>query len=121
MRLRPLDFAAAILAAAAIALSSASIMSGGGALRVVVSGDAGEWVYPLDKEQVVGVDGPVGRTYVEIHGRAVHIESSPCRNQTCVAAGDIVSAGQWVACLPNRVFVRIEGGEADDAIDARAF
>jgi hypothetical protein len=70
------------------------------------------WIFPLDVEETVVLSGPLGDTVVEIRGRKAYILSSPCANQTCIAAGRIHRQGQWVACLPNGVFLSIEGGES---------
>jgi hypothetical protein len=123
MRLRPFDILIAVAAIAAIAFSSISVYSRQGSdLRAVITTHSGEWVYPLGTDKTIEAAGPLGTTWVEIHGKKVHITDSPCANKTCIAAGDISSAGQWLACLPNRVFVRIEGAAADErAIDAGAF
>jgi len=42
-------------------------------------------------------------------------------NQTCVSAGRILKAGQWTACLPNRVMLYIDEGEANNDVDAAAW
>jgi hypothetical protein len=123
MRLRSLDFVAILAAAAAIAVASAAAYSGGGgARRAIVTGRSGEWIYPLDADRTIEVAGPLGSSRLEIHDKSIHFADSPCPNKTCVAAGNISTAGQWLACLPNEVFVRIEGG-ANDAggIDAGAY
>ncbi len=104
-------------------MSSMAVYSGNSAtLRAVITGSGGEWVFPLGADRRIPVNGPLGTTWVEIHGKQVHVTDSPCLNKTCIASGDISAAGQWLACLPNRVFVRIEGGAADErSVDAGAF
>ncbi len=123
MRLRPLDFVITIAAIAAIVVSSLSVYSAkSGPLRVVVTGRDGEWIYPLDANREIDVAGPLGTTKVEIQGKVARVEDSPCANKTCIAMGGIASAGQWVACLPNKVLVRIEGGASDgQSVDAGVF
>ncbi len=122
MRLKILDWLALVLCAGVVAAASVAVYAkGGGELRVVVSGEAGEWIYPLGEDRVVSVGGTLGDTVVEIHDGAVHFASSPCPNQTCVAAGGVSQPGQWLACLPNAVFVRVEGSSPDDSIDAGAY
>ncbi|MDR2053862.1 MAG: NusG domain II-containing protein [Treponema sp.] len=86
--------------------------------EVLVRGSGETWIYPLDAEETVEVPGPLGVTVVEIRNMRVHVLSSPCANQTCVAAGHIDSGGQWVACLPNRVFVMVEGAAGDEGVDS---
>ena len=69
--------------------------------------------------------GPLGETVVAIEGGTARVLSSPCANQTCVAAGALTHGGQWTACLPNEVMVRISGEAASrdnsDAVDAGAW
>ena len=88
--------------------------------RVVIRGPDKTWVFPLDAEELVIVDGPLGETGVKISGGRAAIVSSPCGGQTCVAAGEIHKNGQWAACLPNRVFLLVEG-EGGDAVDAASW
>ncbi len=104
---------------ALIALASALYVYGGGRgeAQVVVEGDGAQWVFPLDAEETVRVRGPLGETVVAVHGGQARVLASPCDNQTCVAAGEIHSHGQWVACLPNAVFLRIEGKTREDELD----
>ena len=89
------------------------------------SGDAGlvsirtsdtEWVYPLESDRTVAVKGPIGETIVRIEGNSAHIVDSPCRDKICVSMGHMRNTGDWAACLPNGVMVRIAGpnhGEVD--------
>ncbi|MDR2246542.1 MAG: NusG domain II-containing protein [Treponema sp.] len=80
--------------------------------RVAISGSGREWVFPLDADETVAVSGPLGTTVVRIRDNRAWVESSPCANQVCVAAGRVHRQGEWVACLPNTVFLAIEGQEA---------
>lgn len=122
MRLKILDLVVLASCAAAIAISAAFVYGGDhDAPRVVISGKGGEWVYPLDKDRQIEVAGPLGLTLVAIEGGAVHIEDSPCPNKTCIAAGAVRDPGQWLACLPNAVFVRVEGGKKEATVDASVY
>ena len=78
-------------------------------VRVVIQGTNQLWIFPLDAEETISVQGPLGNTIVRIHGNEAWVESSPCDNQTCVGMGHAGSRGDWVACLPNSVFFVIEG------------
>ena len=86
--------------------------------RVVVKGQDKTWIFPLEAEERISVAGFIGETMVEIRNGRAAIVSSPCSGQTCVAAGGLHKNGQWTACLPNRVFILIEGAEGEDVIDA---
>jgi hypothetical protein len=87
--------------------------------ELVIEGPGGSWVFPLSAEETVSVPGPLGITAVELRGGRARVLSSPCTNQLCVAAGAIGTHGQWIACLPNRVLVRVaaENGAGNGAKD----
>jgi hypothetical protein len=88
--------------------------------EVTIRGPGRTWVFPLDAEETIKVPGAIGDTVVEIRGGAAAITASPCANQTCVAAGHLSRQGQWTACLPNNVFLLIEG-KSIDAPDAASW
>ena len=111
--LRPLDWAAAALSVAVFAVSLVLTAAGSGRESVVViEGPGRAWAYPLQTEVDVDVQGPLGITHVHVRGGSAWVSDSPCVNKICVAAGHVARPGSWVACLPNRVFVRIEGRES---------
>jgi len=121
--LKPFDIPVIALALALTIATGAAVYSGGTASsRVVIRGQDKTWIFPLNAETTVSVPGPIGETKVEIHGGHAEIVSSPCEGQTCVAAGAVSKNGQWVACLPNKVFLLIEaagnGDAGGDTIDA---
>jgi hypothetical protein len=86
-----------------------------GKSQVLIRGDAGEWVYPINAEEIIVLRGPIGDTTVRIHGNSAWIESSPCDNYTCTAVGSVSKQGEWAACLPNNVLLIIHG--IDDGVD----
>jgi len=87
-----------------------------GQVRILIRGHESEWTFPVDAEETIIVSGPLGNTTVQIHNQNAWIESSPCDNKTCVAAGFVSKQGQWSACLPNNVLL-IVYGSGDDYID----
>ena len=56
-------------------------------------------------------------TIVGIEDGKVYVESC-CPNGTC-SAGKIEKSGQWIACLPNKVVIRLEGSK-DEEVDVLA-
>lgn len=119
---RPLDYVALLVSIATVV--AASVFAFGGraqASEVSIETDEGTFLYPLDVDRTIPVAGPLGDTVVEIEEGRVHVHSSPCRDKLCIAAGWLDQSGQWTACLPNRVFVRVEGGEDEDGVDAQTF
>ena len=122
MRLKPLDIVILGLSAAAIAFSAALVYGHrSGEENVSISGKGGDFVYPIKTDRRIDVTGPLGITDVVIEGGKVRIEDSPCPNKTCIAAGAISQPGQWIACLPNAVFVRIGGDTKESTVDAGTY
>jgi hypothetical protein len=109
------DVSIAALGVALVLFFSIRVYNPGGApARVVVEGGGRRWEFPLDAVETLKVAGPLGDTVVELGGMRARVVSSPCANQICIAAGGIHRHGQWIACLPNQVMVRVEaGGEGE--------
>ena len=78
-------------------------------IQVLIQGSDQRWIFPLDAEETIYVKGSLGITVVRIHNNETWVESSPCKNQLCVGMGHAGSKLGWVACLPNNVFLIIEG------------
>jgi hypothetical protein len=76
---------------------------------VRIEGSGQQWIFPLDAEETVNVNGPLGNTVIQIHGNQAWVDSSPCKNQFCITMGHAKSNGDWAACLPNNVFFIIKG------------
>jgi hypothetical protein len=87
--------------------------------RVLIRGQGSQWYFPVDAEETVVVNGPLGDTVIKIHENRAWVESSPCENKTCIATGAGFKRGQWASCLPNKVLLIIEG-ESDD-VDTVSF
>lgn len=115
---------ALIIAAAGITVFSAFKVYAGPvqSAHVLIKGSGREWVFPIDAEETVAVPGPLGNTVVRISNNEAWVEQSPCVNQTCAAQGHVNKHGAWAACLPNGVFILIEGaGVSQDEPDAMAW
>ena len=115
MKPRALDIAAIFASVLAVGAFSAAAWSHHGAARdVVIEASGSSWIYPLDTDRVERVSGPLGVTQVVIRAGKASVEDSPCPDKLCVGMPAISSPGQWIACLPNRVFVRVRGGSGPD-------
>jgi len=96
-----------------------------GEVRVEIATFDEHFVFPLTQDGSFILDGPVGETRVEVKNGVVFIYDSDCRDRLCVAMGQISTPSAWVACLPNRVFVRLAAVVSGDAqpleVDSVAF
>ncbi|HEY9054229.1 MAG TPA: NusG domain II-containing protein [Rectinemataceae bacterium] len=121
--LKPLDLAILAVCLVVVILISLSVFKAGGdELYVHITAASGEWIESLDQEKELEIAGPLGSTFVHIHKGEVEITDSACDNKLCVNMGTISKEHQWIACLPNDVFVEIGGKSSDPGgLDAATF
>lgn len=74
---------------------------------VEIQSPEGQFVFPLSSDRYFTARGPLGSSVITIQGGQAWFESSPCQNQICVQMGHQHAPGQWAACLPNQIFLRI--------------
>lgn len=115
---KPLDFGAIGLALSITLLTTIYLYARRGTeTRILIAGEGEQWIFPQNAEELVTVPGPLGDTVVKLEDGKAWVLSSPCINQTCVAAGAIRVHGQWIACLPNKVLVSIGTSGTEGAGD----
>lgn len=85
--------------------------------HLVVTAPDGEYIYALDKERKIEVKGQIGTSVVEIIEGTARFLDSPCDNKVCVNHGLLMGGFDFAACLPNGIFIMIDGAE-DDGFDA---
>lgn len=121
MRLKFLDWIVIVIAVLIIGTFSFSAYANPSAPgSTVISGPGSQYIYGLSEDGVYSIPGDLGDTIVEIHDSHVRVLESPCREKICVRTGEISRSGAWIACIPNRVFIRIEG-DSDEETDATSF
>jgi hypothetical protein len=118
MKLKIIDYFAIALCLLVIGVFSVYAYSGrSGSGDVVIEASGVQWIYPLSVDRREAIHGPLGDTIVVIRkGRAL-VEDSPCPDKLCVHMPAISKPGQWIACLPNRVFVRVRGSSGQEIDD----
>lgn len=109
-RLTPFDrklvTALALLVLAAFLLP---LQQGVGAQLIVSSGADILFVAPLKQDQQIDLSGPLGITKLQVKDGAVRVLSSPCPQKICIGMGKARYSGDLLACVPNRLVMRIEG------------
>ena len=114
MSLKPLDIAVFIFALAVIGGTSYVIYGRGTGTAVAdIEGVDQEWILPLDKPATLNVAGPLGDTLIQVADGSIRVVDSPCAEKICIKTGRVSRSGQWIACLPNRVFIRIRAKKAE--------
>ena len=107
----------AVFAAVTTYALSFAYSSGVARRELVVHTPRGIFAYDMSKDRIIDIEGAIGISRIEISGDTARFLDSPCPNKTCVQSMPIRETGEWSACLPNQVFLRIEGGRAG-AVDA---
>lgn len=107
-----------VVAALALAVWPIAVAAADGADQVTITGPAGETVVPMARDAIYEIDGARGTVTVSVEDGAVSVTDSNCPDQTCVRTGAVRTSGSVVACVPNRVIVRV-GGDSTDGLDAR--
>jgi len=82
---------------------------------VVTSGGQTSFVSGLDKTLSIDLDGPLGKTHLVIDEKGAYVTDSPCPRKICISMGPVRRSGDLLACVPNRVMIRIEGPADEDA------
>lgn len=73
--------------------------------------------YSLSMDTVLAVNGPIGKTELDIRNGQVWISDAPCPQQICRRQGKIRFNGQILVCLPNHLVIEIKGPD-DPFVDA---
>ncbi len=120
MRFRAMDFVSILLSVAAVVFFSFLAYGARRNSDLIIEAGGKKWIYSLGENRIEKLTGPLGDTIVVIRDGKAFIENSPCPDGLCMRAGSISRAGQWIACLPNRIIVRI-GGTGSDQIDDTSF
>lgn len=91
------------------------VLPGGRTVQIEVNGRPA-YVLPLDKDRAVTVEGPLGKTLIEIKDRRVRVTESPCHNKLCIQQGWVRSG--TIICLPNRVVITVGDHDKSTTVDA---
>ncbi|MEA1913546.1 MAG: NusG domain II-containing protein [candidate division WOR-3 bacterium] len=72
-----------------------------------------EFIYPLSKDRTLDIKGAIGTTRIVIKDGRVKVTKAPCPLKLCKKMGWISKKGEQIICIPNKVYIRIEGEEYD--------
>ena len=118
--IRPADFFFLLLAVFLCTFSIASLKRNKKNAPVVsVTAKGQEYLFSLEKDGTYTVEGTLGTSTIVVQDATVRFEDSPCPNKIGVQSRPISQTGEWIACLPNDVFITITGGQNE--LDALAF
>lgn len=67
----------------------------------------------LDHYEEVTLDYDDAKMVIVIDNDGVYVKEALCNDQICVNQGKIKRGGQVITCLPERVYIKLEGKGAD--------
>ncbi len=73
------------------------------------SSEDGIRIMPFGEDRLFSISGPLGTTRLQIKGGRIRFVSSPCTGKQCIHAGWLSRAGDFAACLPNRISLTVLG------------
>lgn len=113
--IKPLDIVLFLLA---LTITIFSIMyltkDKGDSPQAIIDTPNGSYIYNLDTDRELKFEGPLGFTYITIKDGEAYFTDSPCANKICIHTDPASKNGDWIACLPNRIFLRIEEKEGSE-------
>lgn len=68
--------------------------------------------FNLYEDQTITVKGKLGDSVLQIQDGNIRFVSSPCPNKICILHGWAQRGGEFIACVPNEVSVRILGPDS---------
>lgn len=84
--------------------------------RIGVTGQPEQRIL-LSRNQTLTLQGALGESVIEVNDGRIRFIDSPCDNKQCIHSGWLSRAGDFAACLPNRVTVFVAGVDAFDTIN----
>lgn len=106
------DYLAILFAALLLPYLYATHWSSGevGSTVSVMNGDETTQL-SLAHNQTVQIKGALGTSTLNITDGKIRFTTSPCLGKQCIHSGWLEHAGEFAACLPNRVSVAVLGNE----------
>jgi len=94
-----------------------SLSQDSGSKLVVEQDGRVQYVAPLTQEARIEIKGPLGPTVIEVRAGRARVVAASCPQRLCMGMGSIHRKDQVVACLPNRVLLRISGAAQEKSYD----
>ena len=105
-----------LLVGACVWIAMGVVPQNAGAVAVVEVSGIKVTELKLHQENYLTIRGKLGPVLIGVDGSGVRILDSRCPNKLCKKMGAVNKAGEWIACIPNELVIRIEGDSGIDAI-----
>jgi len=78
---------------------------------IYVDGDLYEKVALTAEEREIEIKTDAGYNLLKVHDYGIEMVESNCPDHICIGFGHIHLVRENIVCLPNRIFVEIQGGD----------
>ena len=103
-----------LVALTAVSLRLVPVGPAGDALVIRTSGSVYEISFEDEGEH--SINGPLGQAVLVVRDGKAWLQNAPCPLKICEGMGPISKAGELILCLPNRIHIRVTGGDEVDAV-----
>lgn len=117
MKKKDLILIGVVLLAALISYGTIQFMQKDGK-EVVVTVDGKEtFRSSIDQDQTYEILSKEGKNVIRIQNGKVSMTQADCPDKICKAHKAIHKSGETIVCLPHKVVVEVEAGEAENELD----
>jgi len=102
-----------LIAGIAVLLLDTGLRQPGARVRVVLGNEV-YGVYDLNSDREIAIDKDGRYNDIVISNGSVKMKAANCPGGDCVRQKAINMTGQAIVCLPNRIFITIEGAESGE-------
>lgn len=84
---------------------------------IKIDGEVQREIYLSNHNERFTINTDKGYNIIWVHDGGIEIEEADCPDQICVNTAFINKPGQMIVCLPHKLVITIEGGQAHDIDD----
>ncbi len=117
MKKADIILAAAVIILSIILIGARIFTRTEGGLAVVTEDGRETGRYSLQKDLEKDISGIYGTNRLVIKDRAAFVAEADCPDKLCVHQKKIRYNGEMIVCLPHRLVIRIESGDAPEVDD----
>jgi hypothetical protein len=85
---------------------------------IYVNGELYDHIALTEEEYEFEIKSERGYNLLKVSQYGIEMIESNCPDHICIGFGHIHSSGDNIVCLPNRIFVEIEGSPDSEGVDA---
>lgn len=85
---------------------------------IYVNGELYDEIELTEEEYEIEISSELGYNLLKVSNYGIEMVESDCPDHICIGFGHIHLAHENIVCLPNRIFVEIQGADHSEEVDA---